>query len=283
MLAIVLLDCAISFIILSADGLTGRKYLNVHKFTADFLICNSKVLAPIYLDLLFLTAEKLLVNVTSMLVWFIVILIFHPKPPTQPNGSSLQQPAHDFLQAGKPMDGYPHGATALIVQPSQVSSDYLQYTESAITVPIQPPYSNTNPFQTPTQPPSSDESKIQVDHHHHHHQQQQQPGQYSTPSSSTPSTATLVSQRHSQRRNGKDSPTKEHVDYPPTLTRGNGHVGVVPTEGPENAGSIQRRGLQSDRGTISEVDWASSEKTNIRRQNSNDSMWLQQTPRGSNR
>lgn len=42
MLAIVVLDCAVSFIILSADGLTGRKYLNAHKFTADLLICNSK-------------------------------------------------------------------------------------------------------------------------------------------------------------------------------------------------------------------------------------------------
>ncbi|KAI9491812.1 hypothetical protein BDB00DRAFT_735160, partial [Zychaea mexicana] len=60
MLAIILIDCALSFIILSADGLTGRKYLNAHKFTADFMICN--------------------INVTSMIVWFIVILIFHPKP-----------------------------------------------------------------------------------------------------------------------------------------------------------------------------------------------------------
>ncbi|KAI9257219.1 hypothetical protein BDA99DRAFT_426545, partial [Phascolomyces articulosus] len=60
MLAIILIDSSLSFIILSADGLTGRKYLNAHKFTADFMICN--------------------INVASMIVWFIVVLIFHPKP-----------------------------------------------------------------------------------------------------------------------------------------------------------------------------------------------------------
>lgn len=28
---------------LSIDGLTIRKYLNIHKFSADFFICNSKI------------------------------------------------------------------------------------------------------------------------------------------------------------------------------------------------------------------------------------------------
>lgn len=41
-LSLVLLIDSLSFIILSADGLTGRKSLNAHKFSADFLICNSK-------------------------------------------------------------------------------------------------------------------------------------------------------------------------------------------------------------------------------------------------
>jgi hypothetical protein len=31
-----------SFIILSADGLTQKKVLNLHKFASDFFICNSK-------------------------------------------------------------------------------------------------------------------------------------------------------------------------------------------------------------------------------------------------
>lgn len=39
-----------SLIILCADGLTGRKALNVHKFSSDFLICNSKY--PIYSSML---------------------------------------------------------------------------------------------------------------------------------------------------------------------------------------------------------------------------------------
>jgi hypothetical protein len=34
--------------ILSCDGLTRRKALNVHKFTADFFICNSKVLLILF-------------------------------------------------------------------------------------------------------------------------------------------------------------------------------------------------------------------------------------------
>ncbi|KAI8374485.1 uncharacterized protein BYT42DRAFT_406369 [Radiomyces spectabilis] len=49
---------SISMIILCADGLTPKKTLNVHKFSADFLICN--------------------VNVTSMVVWIVVVLIIHP-------------------------------------------------------------------------------------------------------------------------------------------------------------------------------------------------------------
>ncbi|KAG1451923.1 hypothetical protein G6F56_007957 [Rhizopus delemar] len=45
--------------ILSCDGLTGRKYLNAHKFSADFFICN--------------------INMCAVITWFCMILIFHPK------------------------------------------------------------------------------------------------------------------------------------------------------------------------------------------------------------
>ncbi|ORX48313.1 hypothetical protein DM01DRAFT_236223, partial [Hesseltinella vesiculosa] len=50
---------ATSLIILCADGLTGKKSLNAHKFSSDFLICNT--------------------NVASIVVWTVMILIFHPK------------------------------------------------------------------------------------------------------------------------------------------------------------------------------------------------------------
>ncbi|KAI9320543.1 hypothetical protein BX666DRAFT_1851743, partial [Dichotomocladium elegans] len=58
-LTLLLFVMALSLIILSADGLTDRKTLNMHKFPADFLICN--------------------INVSSCVIWFVVILIFHPK------------------------------------------------------------------------------------------------------------------------------------------------------------------------------------------------------------
>ncbi|KAL0090357.1 hypothetical protein J3Q64DRAFT_1808770 [Phycomyces blakesleeanus] len=51
---------SLCFIILSVDGLTGKQMLNGNKLTADFLISN--------------------INVASIVVWVIVILIFHPAP-----------------------------------------------------------------------------------------------------------------------------------------------------------------------------------------------------------
>ncbi|ORZ02238.1 hypothetical protein BCR43DRAFT_430240, partial [Syncephalastrum racemosum] len=56
---------SVSFIILSVDGLTVRKMLNTHKFSADILICN--------------------INISTVLAWFLVILIFHPKPTISNN------------------------------------------------------------------------------------------------------------------------------------------------------------------------------------------------------
>ncbi|KAL0089629.1 hypothetical protein F4703DRAFT_1914941 [Phycomyces blakesleeanus] len=46
--------------IVCVDGLTGKQMLNGNKLTADFLISN--------------------INVASIVVWVIVILIFHPAP-----------------------------------------------------------------------------------------------------------------------------------------------------------------------------------------------------------
>ncbi|KAL1932730.1 hypothetical protein VTP01DRAFT_8408 [Rhizomucor pusillus] len=221
MLAIVVLDCAVSFIILSADGLTGRKYLNAHKFTADLLICN--------------------INVTILLVWFIVILIFHPKPIAQAGGSSLQQPAHDFLQSAKPLDGFSGTTAGMVIQPSQASSDYLHYTESAITVPISNHYSNANVLTMgPLPPPPAGDMKVE---------------------------------------HGKDHSLNDSgIEYAPPMTtdmhhniRKSGHITVALSD------EVHRQAA-SRNDAYRETDGA-----NIRRQNSNDSMWLQQTPRGSNR
>ncbi|KAI8581753.1 hypothetical protein K450DRAFT_18276 [Umbelopsis ramanniana AG] len=65
-----LLDGA-CFIILSVDGLTTAKYLNSHKFSADLFIC--------------------IANFASVIIWFIVILIFHPKRGSGVGPNSTQQ------------------------------------------------------------------------------------------------------------------------------------------------------------------------------------------------
>lgn len=275
MLAIILLDCALSFIILSADGLTGRKYLNEHKFTADLLICN--------------------INVTSMITWFLVFLIFHPKPLNSATGSSMQQPAHDFLSSSKPLDGFSGAPTTLMVQPSQASSDYLHYTESAITVPVQHHYSNTNAFQLgplPAQSGNVEEMKQPLS------------------PSSTPSTATLVSQhRYSGRKDGKQElrasqqavmppqPQQQQQQVPAQQQQQQpGHVAVTLSDGhhpqqlellstsPQQLMPNAATGNAPMNGGVpagQEGDWNNDK--NVRRQNSNDSMWLQQTPRGGNR
>ncbi|KAI8352163.1 hypothetical protein EDC96DRAFT_485269 [Choanephora cucurbitarum] len=54
--------------ILSCDGLTKRKFLNIHKFTADFFICN--------------------INMCAVITWLCMILIFHPKHNLSPEANS---------------------------------------------------------------------------------------------------------------------------------------------------------------------------------------------------
>lgn len=206
-----------------------------------------------------------LVNVTILLVWFIVILIFHPKPIVQAGGSSLQQPAHDFLQSAKPLDGFSGTTAGMTVQPSQASSNYLHYTESAITVPISNHYSNANALvMGPLPPPLVGDIKAE----------QLSP-------LSTPSTATLVSHRYSNRRSGKEqSMSDSGVEYAPPLaadihnTRKSGHITVALSD------EVHRHAASRNDASVY---MENAEGANIRRQNSNDSMWLQQTPRGSNR
>lgn len=103
--------------ILSCDGLTSRKTLNIHKFSADFFICN--------------------INMCAVITWFCMILIFHPKhsnSPT-PDDETLaddpnKQPVNN--NSGISSNYYTHAST-LIPADSQISSDYL-YKEGSIAV-----------------------------------------------------------------------------------------------------------------------------------------------------
>ncbi|KAG2227040.1 hypothetical protein INT45_006447 [Circinella minor] len=238
-LAIVLLDSSLSFIILSADGLTGRKYLNAHKFTADFMICN--------------------INITTLIVWFIVVLIFHPKPLENGTGPSMQQSPHNFLSAPKPLDGFSGTSVpvALTTQPSQSSSDYLYCTESMITVPVEYTENdnNTNMTYNINRVPQSGQSQNPPN----------TDGDELLSPSSTRSTATFVSHQLSGCRNSKEI---NIFSSPP-------HVSV---------------NLINDQTRQEEMDWNESQITvitsdnkdnsNNRRPNSNDTMWLQQSLQG---
>ncbi|KAG0166041.1 hypothetical protein DFQ30_007659 [Apophysomyces sp. BC1015] len=247
-LAVILFIDALAFIVLSADGLTGKKTLNAHKFSADFLICN--------------------INMCSVITWFIVILIFHPKPNQAATSSSIQNPSHDFLSAGKTLDGYPASPPPLIPQPSQASSDYLQYTKSVSIPMTQPQYSNANSFQLGPLPPPPDTAI------HHHN----------SIASSTPSTATLVSSAPNNNMS--------------RISRSKGAQGEVMMDDPLRTGHHHHHGLDpvSERQAGDGKDWEmavdyipparhsaeSSVTGGVKRQKSDDSMWLHQSPRGAN-
>ncbi|KAL9542690.1 hypothetical protein PS6_009664 [Mucor atramentarius] len=97
--------------ILSCDGLTAPKYLNIHKFWADFFICN--------------------INMCAVITWLCMILIFHPKH----NNSAEAAPATDqiYTEDSNKIDNnsgisstntYGHAPT-LVYGSSQASSDYM--------------------------------------------------------------------------------------------------------------------------------------------------------------
>ncbi|CAO3624634.1 unnamed protein product [Cunninghamella blakesleeana] len=183
-LTIALFFFSISLIILCADGLTGAKYLNVHKFPSDFLICNT--------------------NVASIVVWVIVILIFHPKKQNEENNSvhppayvgqqqQQQQNQYNSRQIGTHLDtissatsssiypptahNIPIGAnnnmldmmsTAIKPDPSNASSYYYPNP----TLPQQQ-QQNHHPHHNQYYQYSYSQSSNATNHHHHHLQQQQ--------------------------------------------------------------------------------------------------------------
>ncbi|CDS07879.1 hypothetical protein LRAMOSA01828 [Lichtheimia ramosa] len=129
-LTTVLFTDSISFIILSIDGLTAHKTLNMHKFSADFFIC--------------------IINVSSVVAWFVVILIFHPKPQCSTNNTTnIAPPTQDFLSTEKPPFEY-NGSGIMVIQQSQASEEFMHYTKSgSVVVPMtnQPSYASNTNFQ----------------------------------------------------------------------------------------------------------------------------------------
>ncbi|ORE05638.1 hypothetical protein BCV72DRAFT_306225 [Rhizopus microsporus var. microsporus] len=102
--------------ILSCDGLTGKKTLNAHKFSADFFICN--------------------INMCAVITWFCMILIFHPKHNTNPNGSAGDEDAygdgHTPLNNNSGISSTYGQATTLVIGNSQASSDCMSYSKGSI-------------------------------------------------------------------------------------------------------------------------------------------------------
>jgi ABC-type phosphate/phosphonate transport system permease subunit len=84
LLSINLFIFSVCFIILSADGLTAKKTINLNKFMSDFFICNSKCQSIQFIPWLMMIF--LLVNITCIIIWAIVILIFHPKKTAEEKG-----------------------------------------------------------------------------------------------------------------------------------------------------------------------------------------------------
>ncbi|KAI7857998.1 hypothetical protein BDC45DRAFT_499841 [Circinella umbellata] len=282
LLTIVLFVDALSFIILSADGLTGKKYLNAHKFTADFMICN--------------------INVTTIIVWFIVVLIFHPKPGSQNAPQTLPPPSQDFLSTGKQFDTYA-GSSILMPQGSQASSEFMHYTKSgSVIVPMvnQPSYTSGTTFQlnplatVPTHDQNHYPYNSNTTHHH----------SLMGSRSNTPSTATLVStplpnNKHQQRKENSNSVyTPEDMFHaPPPSHQTNNIIRPISTTPPPNNNSNIMPALNESDVTAVNNDWesvidytiqsgtnsighANNMNNNVRRQKSDDSMWLHQSPRG---
>ena len=195
-----------------------------------------------------------------------MVLIFHPKQLANGTGSSIQQPAHDFLSAAKPFDGYSSATTAmtLMTQPSHASSDYLHCTESLITVPAEYTENDNNANTTYNNNSVSQRGQLQnspkID------------GDQPLSPSSTQSTATFVSHRNSGCRKS-DSNTKE-LD----LSCPAPHLSI-------NFSNEQAQQEETNWNTSQITTTTNDSKRNSsnRRPSSNDSVWLQQTPRGGNR
>ncbi|KAI7882312.1 uncharacterized protein EV154DRAFT_606049 [Mucor mucedo] len=109
-LSTVLFGHGILLTILSGDGLTVRKYLNIHKFSADFFICN--------------------INMCAVITWFCMILIFHPK-----HNQATVTPDQDFLNEENGVNNQSDisgQASTLVFGSSQSGSDYAYHKQGSV-------------------------------------------------------------------------------------------------------------------------------------------------------
>lgn len=178
---------------LSIDGLTIRKTLNVHKFSADFFICNSKS----FLSIILHSSHMIfIVNMCAVITWLCMILIFHPKH----NQSNEGVPENAEEDTTKQLLNNHSGisslhAPTLTLGPSQASSEYM-YKEGASIHPLSKSGTCTSSqcdsaFQygpLPTAP-------------HHHNDTYR--NKNNSIASTAPSMATLVSHHHHHGSHGK--------------------------------------------------------------------------------
>ncbi|ORZ23226.1 hypothetical protein BCR42DRAFT_487232 [Absidia repens] len=227
-LTVVLFIDSIAFIILSVDGLTGKKTLNAHKFSADFLICN--------------------INISTLIVWFLVMLIFHPKP----QGNSLQgtqHPTSDFPSgAGKPTEGYVGSPPTMMTEASQASSDYLQYTKS-VGVSMNSSYTpgtayQLGPLPPPPAPPPPENMRPNI-----------------SVASTTPSTATLVTPHYHSSRNLRSNKAMAAMDPTESMIDNTTHLPPYRPTNNNNSNNFRTTG-----GGISSMEPILSEDETTQRQ-----------------
>ncbi|KAI7898801.1 uncharacterized protein BX663DRAFT_555522 [Cokeromyces recurvatus] len=154
-LSTVLFGHGILLTILSCDGLTTRKTLNAHKFSADFFICN--------------------INMCAVITWLCMILIFHPKH-TSGHDTINENDRNPFADGGKQQvqnvsgisstNTYAHHASTFILGVSRESSEYtykdITYTQHPLSkswiAPEEDSVRNDSAFQFGPLPiPPSDE------------------------------------------------------------------------------------------------------------------------------
>ncbi|KAI8089790.1 uncharacterized protein BX664DRAFT_314961 [Halteromyces radiatus] len=153
-LTIALLFYSIPLIILCSDGLTGKKSLNVHKFSSDFLICNT--------------------NVSSIVVWAVVILIFHPKKPNEGQINSHHRP-HTTPISGR-SDRHPslvnHQHEELVTTITSSTSSTAPYSNTNTMTHVKSNYApsfNTQPLsKIHSDATTLIPTVIQLPQHHHH-------------------------------------------------------------------------------------------------------------------
>ncbi|RUS34357.1 hypothetical protein BC938DRAFT_481016 [Jimgerdemannia flammicorona] len=126
-LIVALLVDSVSLITLSVDGLTPEAFLNKHKFTADLFICNA--------------------NFASFIIWFLVIMIFHPRHGYGGVGTTSSFNTTNGQARTHVVDGT-HSVVPIHDQPNTKANGYIPYGANDATGDLKdppPPLSPTTP------------------------------------------------------------------------------------------------------------------------------------------